>query len=128
MELDTVYEKRFTPTVEEVELAESILREEWKTIEPNKKFKDFSRQYAGVVDNEGKELEGEVEGNLCISDSWPGQMRSVYGDHKRFKETYFSDLSINFLNKIINAEKLNNFFQRFSRLLFELCVIFLVFF
>src|SRR5262249_9056846 len=34
--------------------------------------------------------EGETEGNLCIGDSWPGQMRTVYGDHKRFVETYFS--------------------------------------
>jgi len=43
-----------------------------------------------IVDNEGKELEGEAEGNLCIGDSWPGQFRSVYGDHKRFIEAYFS--------------------------------------
>ena len=45
-----------------------------------------------------------------------------------FKETYFSNLSLNFLNKIIDAEKLNNFFQRFSRILFEFCVIFSIFF
>jgi acetyl-CoA synthetase len=43
-----------------------------------------------VVDGEGKELAGACEGNLCIADSWPGQMRTVYGDHKRFVETYFS--------------------------------------
>jgi len=43
-----------------------------------------------IVDNEGKELEGATEGNLCIAESWPGQMRTVYGDHKRFVETYFS--------------------------------------
>ncbi|MBL8670547.1 MAG: acetate--CoA ligase [Alphaproteobacteria bacterium] len=43
-----------------------------------------------IVDNEGKQLEGATEGNLCIADSWPGQMRTVYGDHKRFGETYFS--------------------------------------
>lgn len=43
-----------------------------------------------IVDNDGNELQGEAEGCLCISDSWPSQMRSVYGDHKRFKETYFS--------------------------------------
>ncbi len=42
-----------------------------------------------LVDAEGKMLEGATSGNLCISDSWPGQMRSVYGDHKRFIETYF---------------------------------------
>jgi acetyl-CoA synthetase len=43
-----------------------------------------------LVDAEGKELEGAVEGNLCITDSWPGQMRTVYGDHPRFIQTYFS--------------------------------------
>ena len=42
-----------------------------------------------LVDGEGKVLEGAVSGNLCITDSWPGQMRSVYGDHERFIETYF---------------------------------------
>jgi acetyl-CoA synthetase len=42
-----------------------------------------------LVDTDGNELEGAVSGNLCITDSWPGQMRSVYGDHKRFIETYF---------------------------------------
>jgi acetyl-CoA synthetase len=43
-----------------------------------------------IVDGNGKVLEGAAEGNLCIGDSWPGQMRTVYGDHKRFAETYFS--------------------------------------
>src|SRR3954452_22903215 len=43
-----------------------------------------------LVDAEGKVLEGAATGNLCIADSWPGQMRTVYGDHKRFVETYFS--------------------------------------
>ncbi|SDE18815.1 acetate--CoA ligase [Rhodospira trueperi] len=43
-----------------------------------------------VVDNEGKELEGATEGNLCIAQSWPGQMRTVYGDHERFVQTYFT--------------------------------------
>jgi acetyl-CoA synthetase len=43
-----------------------------------------------IVDGEGKLLQGAVEGNLCIADSWPGQMRTLYGDHKRFVETYFS--------------------------------------
>ena len=45
---------------------------------------------AAIVDDNGKILEGECEGKLCLLDSWPGQMRTVYGDHKRFKETYFS--------------------------------------
>jgi acetyl-CoA synthetase len=43
-----------------------------------------------LVDAEGKELEGAADGNLLITDSWPGQMRTVYGDHQRFVETYFT--------------------------------------
>jgi acetyl-CoA synthetase len=43
-----------------------------------------------LVNAEGQELEGAAEGNLCIADSWPGQMRTVYGDHERFIQTYFS--------------------------------------
>ena len=43
-----------------------------------------------IVDGEGKQLDGAVEGNLIITDSWPGQMRTLYGDHARFVETYFS--------------------------------------
>ena len=43
-----------------------------------------------VVDAEGKVLEGAVSGNLCLTDSWPGQMRTVFGDHERFISTYFS--------------------------------------
>jgi acetyl-CoA synthetase len=43
-----------------------------------------------LVDAEGKALSGAAEGNLCIADSWPGQMRTVYGDHQRFIQTYFS--------------------------------------
>ena len=43
-----------------------------------------------LVDAEGKVLEGATEGNLCITRSWPGQMRTVWGDHERFFQTYFS--------------------------------------
>jgi acetyl-CoA synthetase len=43
-----------------------------------------------IVDGEGKVLDGPAEGNLCIADSWPGQARSLYGDHERFGQTYFS--------------------------------------
>ncbi|MGZ3710766.1 MAG: acetate--CoA ligase [Bdellovibrionota bacterium] len=43
-----------------------------------------------IVDDKGKILEGACEGNLCILESWPGQMRTVYGDHARFEQTYFS--------------------------------------
>jgi len=53
-----------------------------------------TRPFFGVepvmVDNDGKLLEGPCEGNLCLADSWPGQMRTVYGDHARFGMTYFS--------------------------------------
>jgi acetyl-CoA synthetase len=43
-----------------------------------------------IVDANGQVLEGEATGNLCIADAWPGMMRTVYGDHKRFADTYFS--------------------------------------
>ncbi|MDA0674874.1 MAG: acetate--CoA ligase [Proteobacteria bacterium] len=43
-----------------------------------------------IVDGDGKELTGATEGNLCIADSWPGQMRTVFQDHDRFVQTYFS--------------------------------------
>jgi len=43
-----------------------------------------------IVDNDGHELHGPCEGNLCLADSWPGQMRTVFGDHDRFVQTYFS--------------------------------------
>ncbi|MCV3238989.1 acetate--CoA ligase [Mesorhizobium sp. ZC-5] len=53
-----------------------------------------TRPFFGVqpqlVDEKGDVLEGAVSGNLCIIDSWPGQMRTVYGDHDRFVQTYFS--------------------------------------
>jgi acetyl-CoA synthetase len=43
-----------------------------------------------LVDGDGQKLEGSASGNLCITRSWPGQMRSVYGDHERFVQTYFT--------------------------------------
>ncbi|WP_428533843.1 acetate--CoA ligase [Rhodopila sp.] len=43
-----------------------------------------------LVDADGRELTGAAEGNLCLTDSWPGQMRTVFGDHERFVQTYFS--------------------------------------
>ncbi|MGH7044359.1 MAG: acetate--CoA ligase [Acetobacteraceae bacterium] len=43
-----------------------------------------------IVDGDGHELHGVCEGNLCLADSWPGQMRTVFGDHDRFVQTYFS--------------------------------------
>ena len=53
-----------------------------------------TRPFFGVqpqlVDNDGKVLDGAADGNLCIIDAWPGMMRTVYGDHERFIQTYFS--------------------------------------
>jgi acetyl-CoA synthetase len=43
-----------------------------------------------IVDSEGSVLEGATEGNLCVTQSWPGQMRTVWGDHERFFQTYFT--------------------------------------
>jgi acetyl-CoA synthetase len=49
-----------------------------------------------IVDNEGNILDGAAEGQLVITGSWPGQMRSVYGDHQRFVDTYFSTFEGNY--------------------------------
>jgi acetyl-CoA synthetase len=57
---------------------------------PGSATKPFFGVKPVIVDNDGNHLEGACEGNLCIADSWPGQMRTVFGDHKRFVETYFS--------------------------------------
>ncbi len=57
---------------------------------PGSATKPFFGIQPVIVDSNNKELEGKAEGNLCINHSWPGQMRTVYGDHKRFVETYFS--------------------------------------
>ena len=59
-------------------------------LKPGSATKPFFGISPALVDNDGKRLEGVAEGNLVLETSWPGQMRSVYGDHKRFAETYFS--------------------------------------
>ena len=59
-------------------------------LKPGSATRPFFGVKPQIVDGEGKVLEGATEGNLCITDSWPGQMRTVFGDHKRFVETYFS--------------------------------------
>ncbi len=59
-------------------------------LKPGSATRPFFGVQPVLVDTEGKTLEGEAEGNLCITTSWPGQMRTVYGDHARFVETYFS--------------------------------------
>jgi acetyl-CoA synthetase len=58
-------------------------------LKPGSATKPFFGIVPQVVDAEGKVLEGETTGNLVLADSWPGQMRTVYGDHQRFVDTYF---------------------------------------
>jgi acetyl-CoA synthetase len=58
-------------------------------LKPGSATRPFFGVLPVMVDAEGRELQGECAGNLCIADSWPGQMRTVYGDHERFIETYF---------------------------------------
>ena len=58
-------------------------------LKPGSATRPFFGIVPQIVDAEGKVLEGACSGNLCIADSWPGQMRSVYGDHQRFIDTYF---------------------------------------
>lgn len=59
-------------------------------LKPSYASKPFFGVKPALVDAEGKFLEGEAEGNLVLTDSWPGQMRTVYKDHARFVQTYFS--------------------------------------
>ena len=59
-------------------------------LKPGSATRPFFGVQPEIVDAEGKVLEGACEGNLCISASWPGQMRTVYGDHQRFMDTYFA--------------------------------------
>ena len=56
---------------------------------PGSVTKPFFGVQPAIVDAEGNRLEGATEGNLVLLDSWPGQMRTVYGDHQRFIDTYF---------------------------------------
>jgi len=62
-------------------------------LKPGSATKPFFGIDPMLVDADGKELFGEASGNLCIRSSWPGQMRSVYGDHQRFFDTYFATYS-----------------------------------
>ncbi len=59
-------------------------------LKPGSATRPFFGVKPAIVDAEGKELSGACSGNLCLIDSWPGQMRTVFGDHQRFVETYFS--------------------------------------
>ena len=58
-------------------------------LKPGSAAKPFFSIVPQLVDDKGTVLEGATAGNLCILDSWPGQMRTVYGDHARFVDTYF---------------------------------------
>jgi len=60
------------------------------TLKPGSATLPFFGVVPAIVDDQGKELEGEAEGCLVITRSWPSQMRTLYGDHQRFNETYFS--------------------------------------
>jgi acetyl-CoA synthetase len=60
------------------------------SLKPGAACHPFFGVIPAIVDHEGKILDGEAEGSFVILDSWPGQMRTVYGDHERFKQTYFS--------------------------------------
>ncbi|GHF13157.1 acetyl-coenzyme A synthetase [Kordiimonas sediminis] len=59
-------------------------------LKPGSATRPFFGVQLALFDNEGKKLEGAASGNLAVTDSWPGQMRTVYGDHARFQQTYFS--------------------------------------
>lgn len=59
-------------------------------LKPGSATRPFFGVQPQIVDNEGKVQEGAADGNLCITEAWPGMMRTVYGDHERFVQTYFS--------------------------------------
>ena len=59
-------------------------------LKPGSATRPFFGIKPALVDEKGADLEGAASGNLVILDSWPGQMRTVYGDHERFVQTYFS--------------------------------------
>ena len=59
-------------------------------LKPGSATRPFFGVQPVLVDNDGTVMEGATEGNLLIADSWPGQMRTVYGDHERFIQTYFT--------------------------------------
>jgi acetyl-CoA synthetase len=59
-------------------------------LKPGSATRPLPGLFLEIVDANGAPLEGATEGNLCITDGWPGQMRTVYGDHERFIQTYFS--------------------------------------
>ncbi len=65
-------------------------------LKPGSATRPFFGVQPAIVDADGNILEGACEGNLIMTDSWPGQMRTVYGDHERFVQTYFSTYKGNY--------------------------------
>ncbi|MFU0508046.1 AMP-binding enzyme, partial [Pseudaminobacter sp. NGMCC 1.201702] len=59
-------------------------------LKPGSATRPFFGVVPVIVDNDGQAIEGEGAGNLCIAEPWPGMMRTVYGDHQRFIDTYFA--------------------------------------
>ena len=62
-----------------------------------------SKAYTVEECADGKEIEGAGEGNLVIKDSWPGQSRSIWGDHERFGQTYFIEIHLIFFRASIDG-------------------------
>ncbi|MEC6799046.1 acetate--CoA ligase [Photobacterium sp. S4TG1] len=60
------------------------------TLKPGSATRPFFGVQPALVDNVGNILDGATDGNLVMTDSWPGQMRTLWGDHERFEQTYFS--------------------------------------
>ncbi len=64
---------------------------------------------------QGKELQGEVEGILAMKQSWPSIMRTLYGDHKRYEETYFSAYKVSFSISLVSAVNVITFVINIDR-------------
>jgi len=67
-------------------------------LKPGSATRPFFGIVPAIVNNKGEVLEGAAEGNLIVTRSWPGQMRTVYGDHQRFVDTYFSQYPGNYFS------------------------------
>ena len=75
-------------------------------LKPGSATKPFYGIQPVVVDKNGNVLEGECEGRLCIADSWPGQMRTLYGNHQRFIDTYFSQFDGKYIFQEMAVEEI----------------------
>ena len=74
-------------------------------LKPGSATRPFFGVVPEIVDGDGNVLEGACEGNLCIRQPWPGQMRTVYGDHERFVQTYFSHVQGQVLHRRRRARR-----------------------